>query len=46
MTPTLRYKENIAVIILNVKQADFLQIDIPGHQLSEQQKTILAKGTN
>jgi DNA helicase HerA-like ATPase len=31
-------KGNIAVIILNVKQADLLQIDIPGPELSEQQK--------
>lgn len=31
-------KGNIAVIILNVKQADLLQINVPGPELSEQQK--------
>lgn len=33
-------KEKIAVIILNVKQADLLQIDVPGPDLSLDQKEI------
>ena len=33
-------KEKIAVIILNVKQADLLQIDVPGPELSSDQKAI------
>lgn len=33
-------KEKIAVIILNVKQADLLQIDVPGPDLSLEQKEI------
>jgi hypothetical protein len=33
-------KENIAVVILNVKQADLLQIDINGPELSRGQKDI------
>lgn len=36
-------KENIAVIILNVKQADLLQIDVPGPDLSSEQKEIWNK---
>jgi DNA helicase HerA-like ATPase len=37
---TAHDKENIAVIILNVKQADLLQIDVRGPDLSSNQQTI------
>lgn len=36
-------KENIAIIILNVKQADLLQVDVHGTELSLEQKEIWRK---
>lgn len=36
-------KENIAIIILNVKQADLLQIDVSGPDLSSEQKGIWSR---
>jgi uncharacterized protein len=36
-------KEKIAIIILNVKQADLLQVDLPGSELSPEQQEIWSK---